>query len=337
MRKIPNHLSMPLNKMTHSNNITLSIIIVNLNTKDYLYECIKSVLQNTFDILYDIFVIDNASIDGSIEMITSNFPQVKLIKKSENIGFAKANNIALRQTNAEYVLLLNSDTKVLANSLNSAISFLHANPNICALSPKILNPNGTVQHPCYIGYPSIVSELSGFPVLGKLLKNYNAFGKYIPADEEIHDIVHATGACLFIRKKALDDVGILDESLIFSFEDADWCLRAKRKKWSLVYFPGSKVIHHGSATLNRVYGNKLNHSILISKHRFFVKYHSRYYVGSLILLVLISSAIKIVVAYMRVLFCGDSREGKGPLMYYKQICRWYLPMLLTTIYRKKTQ
>lgn len=227
----------------------LSIIIVNWNTRDFLVECLFSISQAipAATARIEVFVVDNGSTDGSQSLVKEQFPWVKLIANSENIGFARANNQALRQASGEYLLLLNSDTVVHAGALDNLIIAIETQPKAGAAGPKVLNPDGTLQA-CYGSLPSVFSEIIGPYAFDALTKPWGRIGAYwqhqAVSDNEVRVVERVSFACTLIRREALTKVGLLDERFVFYSEDYDWFHRLRRAGWQAIYCPQAVITHH---------------------------------------------------------------------------------------------
>jgi len=243
------------------NEMDLEILIISYNTRELLRDCLGSVYQKVRGIGFGVIVVDNGSSDNSVEMVKKEFPQVTLVENRENIGFARANNQAIRQSKARYFLLLNPDTS-LANSLSSEmVRFMDSHPEVGILGCKLLNADGTIQ-PSNSSFPNLFTEYlrasqlkrlipavglrekigkKWSRVLGSTLREY--FRVYWDS-ERIREVDWVSGACLMARRKAVEDVGLLDENFFMYYEDADWCYRMQRRGWKTCYFPFFEVIHY---------------------------------------------------------------------------------------------
>lgn len=229
--------------------IRLSIIIVNWNTRQFLFECLSSVAESmqVSTASTEVLVIDNASTDGSQSLVREQFPWVKLTANSENVGFARANNQALQQASGKYLLLLNSDTIVHAGALDNLLMALESQPKAGAAGPKVLNPDGTLQ-PCYGSLPSILSEIVGPYALDVFTKPWGRIGAHwrrqAVASQECQRVERVSFACTLIRREALTQVGLLDERFAFYSEDYDWFYRLRRAGWQAIYCPQAVITHH---------------------------------------------------------------------------------------------
>lgn len=248
----------------------LSIIVVNWNTCEYLRDCLASVYANPPSCDFEVWVVDNNSRDDSRHMVKDRFPQVNLISNGQNVGFARANNQAIRQSNGQYVLLLNSDTKVKPGALDALMTFADENPQAGAVGAQILNADGTLQISCYPA-PTLSRELWYLLHLDYL----RAYGEYRmetwnPCEPRPVDIL--LGACLLLRRAALDEVGLLDEDFFMYSEEVDLCYRLKGKGWQIFWAPQAKIIHYGGQSTTQV-AAKMFVQLYRSKVMFFRKHY----------------------------------------------------------------
>ncbi len=225
----------------------LSIIIVNYNAGGLLKRCIDSIYKESTITSFDIWVVDNNSTDKSIPMMRQNFPHVNLIENKENLGFAKANNQAIARCIGNYILLLNPDTLILQNALEKMVEFMDGNPSVGICGCKVLNEDGTFQLACRRTIPTpgvAFFRLTGLSTLfprNKIMAKYNL--TYIDPDER-QEVDAVSGAFLMIRRELVEDIGLLDERFFMYGEELDWCLRAKKAEWTVMYYPGAEIIHY---------------------------------------------------------------------------------------------
>ncbi len=234
----------------------LSIIIVNYNTKELLKQTIESVMDTAEQaVKYEIIVSDNGSKDGSCEMMKSSFPEIRFIENNANLGFAKANNEAIKESSGRYILLLNSDTVVKNNCLERCVSYMDRHSNIGALGCKVILPDGRLDHACKRGFPTPLASLSYILRLDRLLKNNKKFGQYdmtYVGEDEISEVDAVMGAFMIVRREAVLEVGGLDEDFFMYGEDIDWCYRIKEKGYKIIYYPEGEIIHYkGSSSKKR--------------------------------------------------------------------------------------
>ena len=234
----------------------LSVVIVNWNVREMLRACLSSIFAGWNDDpgRLEVIVVDNASPDGSAEMVRTDFPQVILIENHGNPGFAVANNQAIRVSNGRSVMLLNPDTEVLGDALGDMVRYLDANPAVGMVAPKLLNSDGSVQS-SRRRFPTLATAFLESTVIqqwwrdNRVLRNYYMQDR---SDDEMHDVDFAMGACLMVRRKVIDEVGLLDEGFFMYSEEVDWCRRIKQAGWRIVYLPVARVIHHGGQSSKQV-------------------------------------------------------------------------------------
>jgi GT2 family glycosyltransferase len=222
----------------------LSISIVNWNTATDLVRALESLPGGGIED-YEIIVVDNASTDGSAELIRAHFPQVQLIQNSENVGFACAHNQALRISQGKFHLLLNPDATVHSDALRLLLEFLQSEPRAGAVGPKLLNADGTIQYSCR-HFPSFGAGLFRNTFLGRLFPNNRYSRGYLMADWDHaspREVDWLSGAALCIRRETLDTVGLLDENFFMYCEDVDWCYRAQQAGWKIFYLPIAAITH----------------------------------------------------------------------------------------------
>lgn len=230
----------------------LSIVIVNWNTRELLRDCLRSVFGGLGALEAEVIVVDNASDDGSVAMIHREFPDVWLIENDRNLGFAAGNNVALRKATGRHMMLLNTDTLVHGDVLPQAVAWLDAHPGVGVLGPRVLNADGSVQPSCS-AFPSL--RFLAMQTLGltriAALDTYRMTG-WDRASERRVDVI--SGAAMFVRRAAMEEVGLLDEAFFFYGEETDWCHRFSRAGWDLVFVPIPEITHFGGGA-----AGKLNH------------------------------------------------------------------------------
>lgn len=230
----------------------LSIIIVSYNTRELLKKCLESAVNcQLLADSFEIFVVDNASTDGSVEMVQKEFPQVNLIASDKNLGFAKANNLALKQAQGDYILFLNPDTVVPLETLPAMLKFMEENKDVGIATCKVELANGLLDWDCHRGFPTPWASLTRFLGCCKVFPKSKIFNQYylgyLPMDK-IHEIDSCAGAFLLTRREVLNEIGFWDEDYFFYGEDIDLCFRAKKAGWKVVYNPNAKIIHYKGAS-----------------------------------------------------------------------------------------
>jgi N-acetylglucosaminyl-diphospho-decaprenol L-rhamnosyltransferase len=222
----------------------LSIVITSWNTSDLLKRCLASLLRCPQRCYFEVIVTDNASTDGSSEMVMREFPTVRLIQNMANLGFARANNRGIQASRGRYILLLNSDTVVPEGALARLTSFMDQHPDVGASGPRLLRPDGAPQPYSFGGDPTLRYLLARDLKQALFHRHLHDWGTDI-----VQEVDWVSGACLLVRRQAIEQVGLLDENIFMYFEDTDWCLRMRRAGWKVYYNPGVEVIHIGGQSL----------------------------------------------------------------------------------------
>ena len=224
----------------------LSVVVLSYNTRDLLEQALRSVMDASAGLAVEIIVADNASSDGSAEMVATKFCQVRLIRSSQNLGFAAGNNLALRQVEGRYVMLLNPDTIVRRDTLRCLVAFLDAHPEAGAAGCKVLNPDGTLQLECRRGFPTPMAafcKMSGISRLFPRNPRLAAYNLTYLDPEQVNEVDALSGSCMVVRKTTMDQVGFLDEDYFMYGEDLDWCYRIRQAGWKIFYTPDTEIIH----------------------------------------------------------------------------------------------
>lgn len=232
----------------------ISVVIVSFNTQKLLKDCLNSIFKKTKGVEIQVIVVDNASSDGSQEMVRKNFPKVTLIENKKNLGFATGNNIGIKKAKGEYILLLNSDTRLVEDSLSKMVDFMEENPKIGISSCQLVDADGEIQ-PSGGFFPNLFRVfawmffLDDIPFLGSFIKSFHPhppeFYTRDPWYKSAHFQDWVTGAFFLVRRKVIDETGLLDENFFMYVEEMDYCFRAKRKGWQVFYTPRTKIIHLG--------------------------------------------------------------------------------------------
>ncbi|WP_138189566.1 glycosyltransferase family 2 protein [Paenibacillus alvei] len=229
----------------------LSIIIVNYNTKQLTLNCLASINQSITDYRFEVILIDNASHDNSIEAIADKHPQVRLIVNTNNLGFSKANNQGMHIAQGRYVLLLNSDTVIEPDTLDTMIRFMDEHPKVGVAGCKVVLPDGSLDKACRRGFPTPSATFYYVSRLSKLFpKNprINAYHREDLDPDEEYPIDCLIGAFMMVRHEVIDQVGMLDEDFFMYGEDVDWCYRIKQAGWVNYYYPRTQIVHYKRAS-----------------------------------------------------------------------------------------
>ena len=297
----------------------LSVVIVNYNVKEFLEQALRSVQTAAQHHEVEIFVVDNNSVDGSVEMVREQFPEVILIPNEQNVGFSKANNQAIRRADGRYLLILNPDTILQEDTISNLLAYMDEHPACGAAGCKILNPDGTFAPESRRGFPTPAVAFYRIVGLSRLFPRSKLFGRYnltyLPIDEPAQ-IDALSGSCMLVRHDALyrgpgsqtepaflnpdqhtGGAGLFDESFFMYGEDLDWCYRIKQAGWEIHYTPSTQIIHYkGESTkkgelryVKLFYGAMLRFS---EKH--FEQTHSYLFRGILRMGILLRAALQVV-------------------------------------------
>lgn len=228
----------------------LSVVIVNWNTRDLLRDCLKSVFAGLGNLKAEVFVVDNASEDGSPVMVRREFPEVHIIQSAENRGFAAGNNMALRRVSGRHVLLINTDTIVHGSVIPDCVAWLDRNPRVGVIGPRLLNGDGSVQPSCstFPSLRSLTMQLVGITRIARW-DSYRMTGWDWSQERSVEVI---SGAAMFVRGNAMEEVGLLDENFHFYGEETDWCRRFSSKGWDLKFVPIPEITHYGGGSVRRL-------------------------------------------------------------------------------------
>jgi len=255
----------------------LSIIIVTYNSLADIVKCLESLEKFCIGVNLEIIVFDNASTDDTPNLVASAFPKVRLLRYDENVGFARANNLAAAQGRGRYLLLLNPDTWVDDDLAAALVKFLDAHPKASALAPRVLTPEGKVQYSSVCALPTLALLFYEQIGLSQLFPRSRRFGRYRMTywnHNEIREVEHATGACLAIRREVYDELAGFDENFFMYIEDLDLSYRLMNHGKKIFYLPSAHVFHAGGQSGNQMaIQNYLE--LYRSFYRYFRKHHHR--------------------------------------------------------------
>jgi GT2 family glycosyltransferase len=239
---------------------SLAVVILNYNRADLLAACLQSIYANPTRCALAVWVVDNASSDGSADMVCARFPQAHLIVSRHNGGFAYGNNLALRRIidepehTTDYTLLLNNDTVVPVGALDGLVDYLDTHAGVGVVGPKLLLPDGTLDKACRRSFPTPEVSFYRMTGLARLFPRSPRFGRYnmtyLDPDTET-EVDSVVGACMLLRTSIMQEVGLLDEQFFMYGEDLDWAYRIKQYGWKIVYYPAVQVIHYKRAASSR--------------------------------------------------------------------------------------
>ena len=226
-------------------DLELSVTICSWNTQGDLRDCLASLERIRGEAEFEVIVIDNNSEDESAEMVAAEFPWVRLYPQGKNLGFTGGHNFALKKRNAHHACLLNSDTIVHPGAFRSLLDFAAANPQVGMIGPKLLNPDGSLQYSCRT-WPNPLAALFRNTALGKLWPKNPFTRDYLMTDwphELSRSVDWISGAAFLVRGEVIDKIGLMDEEYFMFCEDVDWCWRARKAGFDILYYPQSVITH----------------------------------------------------------------------------------------------
>jgi GT2 family glycosyltransferase len=251
----------------------VSVIITNWNVGELLINCLRSLGAGLGDIQSEIIVVDNASVDNSVELVRENFSSVKVIANSENIGFSRANNMGIKKSKGRYVLLLNPDTVVSSGTVEKLVRFMDSSPDAGLAGCKQIYASGELQTTCH-RMITLKRECLVALGLSKIFTQIVDYGDLPMKATEPLQVDWVGGACLIVRRHLIERIGLFDEKIFMYGEDCDLCYRIKNLGYAVYYLPGLSIIHHrnqSAAKLSEFYSN-IDHS------RLYLQFVSRKYV-----------------------------------------------------------
>jgi hypothetical protein len=246
----------------------LSVVIVTYNSAATVESCLASLASGGAEA--EVVVVDNASTDGTAELVAERYPGVRLIASRTNEGFGRGVNRGWRETSAAYVLILNPDTELGPGALRALLEFAEQQPRAGLVGPRVLNGDGSLQHSCF-RFPSLRMVVTGFFGLVPLDSTRN--GRYaVETYERAHEVEHLLGACLLVRRAAAERVGLMDEQFFMYFEETDLCYRMRAAGWENWYTPGATVVHLGAHSTGRE-PERMSAEFYRSQARFYRKHY----------------------------------------------------------------
>jgi GT2 family glycosyltransferase len=304
----------------------VSIIIVSWNAKQHLLNCLNSLENAANGYSQEIIVVDNASSDGSSDAAARQFPQVRLVKNKENLGFARANNIGIRQSSGRYICLVNSDVIVLNGCIENLISFMDNHPTTGMVGPRILNPDRTFQPSCR-HFPSVWNNLCQALGLNKLFPKSRFFSETFMnywAHDTVQKVDVLSGCFWMVRRKALNEVGLLDEDFFIYGEDLDWCRRFYKTGWDVVFYPEAKAIHIGGASSSNA-PIKFYMEMQKADLQYWRKHHGRIAAAIDRMIILLHHTLRVFARALQYAFCQSHRKTVGFKLRRSAACiRWVL-------------
>lgn len=261
--------------------IDVSIIVVGTNEKYFIYKCLNSIVQSKTEYRIETILVDNASTDGTYEMVKEKFPEVILLRNEKKIGYIQSNNLAMAKATGRYVLLINSDIELREDTLQVIVDFMDRHHDVAVSTCRLIFDDSTLQLNCR-RFPTPLTYISRLPhflrwlKIGKKFAMSKAVRRYLMLDydrKKAKEVDWVVSALFFMRRKAIEDIGMLDEQLIppFYLEDVDWCFRAHLKGWNVYYVPETTATHYYQRGSVRKF-NKLSIVHLLNTIIFFKKH-----------------------------------------------------------------
>lgn len=302
--------------------VDVSIVIVSWNVADLLAKCLDSILASPINMnRLEIIVVDSASSDRTVAMLRENYPQVKLMAQSENVGFTRGNNIGFAASKGRTIFMLNPDTELLGDALTQMLAYLDSHSEVGIVGPHTLNTDGTYQS-SRRNFPSKTlaffesSFLQGIAPKS-LLDNFYLNNHPVDA---VLEVGWMQGSALLVRREIYEKLGGLDEAFVMYFEELDWCKRASDAGWKLVYLGTAKIIHHGGKSTEQI-GAKKHIYFQESKIRYYRKHHGAAFATVLRLFLLFNYLWQLSEEGLKALI-GHKRElRKERLNIYWQVLR----------------
>ena len=256
--------------------LDLRIIIAAMNSEQLLKHCLNSIIENTRKINYEIVVIDNGSKDNTIEMLRQNFPQVKVIGNSKNMGVAPSRNQGLQNNGARYALILDADTTVQPEALDKMVQFMDEHESIGICGSRLESPDGELQLTCRRFHNILIPFLRRLTFLS-VVRNSYFLNRFLMEDynhKNPKKVDHVIGACQMIRKDLIEKIGLLDDRMFYGWEDTDYCVHRKKAGYDTWYYPYATIVHHEQRVTKRRMFNRLFFENIKSMILFFGKYPS---------------------------------------------------------------
>jgi GT2 family glycosyltransferase len=255
--------------MNTVSEIDVSVVIVSWNTRDLLGDCLRALEENSDGLRMEVWVVDNRSSDGSAAMVRAEFPHVKVLANDSNLGFARAANQGVQQARGRYILLLNSDTRVLSGALRRMVTFLDGEPRAAVCGPQLLHEDGRLQN-SVSNFPTVATELLNKSLLRWLFPR--RFPRKEPGGTDPREVESVIGAAMMVRGEAVDEVGPLDGGYFFFLEETDWCLRFSRAGWKVYQVPQARVVHLQGKSAEKVH-IRTRIEYFRSRYTYFRKHH----------------------------------------------------------------
>jgi hypothetical protein len=299
----------------------LSVVIVNWNTRDLVLKCLRSLDAATENLSAEVFVVDNGSTDGSVAAIRQVFPEVVVVPNRRNLGFARANNKALRRARGKYILLLNSDVILRGDTVAALMQFMEETPLAGMAGAQLLNSDGSKQN-SFDNFPTLLSEGFNKSLLRILLpRRFPSKRVTTSSPLEVESVI---GACVLVRREAIEAVGLLDEGYFFFMEETDWCYRMMENGWRVYIVPRAEAVHVQGATVQTVKG-RAKVEYYRSRYLFFRKHRSRLQTGVLVGVLFFKLGVSLVLhGFMCLLTLFQDTKARQKLAVTWTLLSWHI-------------
>ncbi len=302
----------------------LSIIIVNWNSVEFLKKCLASVKAGTHGIHYEIIVIDSASFDGCEEMLRKHYPEVVFIQSQENVGFARANNIAFEKSRASKLLFLNPDTEIDDSAIDIIYNSLQELPEAGAVGCKLLNTDRTIQTSCIQSFPTILNQTLDSEFLRRRISTSSLWGMapLFNNNQEPSIVDAISGACIMMERKTFEQIGKFSEEYFMFTEDIDLCYKVKNAGYLNYYVPEASIVHHGGGSSQEAKSNFAVVMMRESMYQFLTKTKGHSYAWCYRIFMLFSALLRLFTLWISsVVF---KRQNRNPINKWQAVLQWAL-------------
>jgi hypothetical protein len=314
----------------------LTIIIVSWNVKELLGSCLRSLAEDHVPDWAEVVVVDNNSTDQSIDMVAREFPWVRLIANSQNVGFSRANNTACWQSNSDFVFLLNPDTVVHPGAVRKLVDFARAHPEVGAVGPKLYSTDGSVQYEGGVEFPGIWNVFCDLALLSELFPRSRIFCRRQMGywdHEGDREVPAISGAAMLVRREVVDRIGFLNETLFYA-EDMDFCLRLRRAGWLVFYLGSASIVHYGGGSTKSVPDKGFQRQIAFQSTWLYTRENrGRILAAALSAMVVFWSLGGVLVTSLLGLFCRGNTPAAAKIAWFRKIA---VSLLRWGISNKKT-
>lgn len=300
----------------------LSIIIVNWNSVGFLKKCLDSVIAGTHTISYEIIVIDSASFDGCEEILRKNYPAVVFIQCQENVGFARANNLAFEKSCGKNILFLNPDTEIDGSAINIIYGYLQKLPKAGAIGCKLLNTDRTVQTSCIQSFPTILNQILDSEFLREKMPKSSLWGMAALFETKTEpSLVDAiSGACIMMERKIFEQIGKFSEEYFMYTEDIDLCYKTKQAGYLNYYLPEATIVHHGGGSSQEAKSNFAVVMMRDTMYKFFIKSKGQPYAWFYRISMLLTALLRLTALLIsNILF---KRQNSNSVKKWRAVLQW---------------